>query len=188
MMFLGLLLSAASAPLQSSEPDPLLPARTGRLQCYAPDAAHKTCGSLAGYRADGAGRYLNRAEIPLTPDGSLTMTITTPVRIVSGAVCGPIRAEDIARAEVRIAGTPMAAGQAAPLLARVAQAFGPLIGHEICTRYEPEADGFVSRASLDGIYRPDLDQRMIWVDPADGYRVARQLDSSPSPEPTQSPG
>jgi hypothetical protein len=187
MAFLMFLQAAAAAP-QPGPADPLLPARWGQLQCYAPDPARKTCGSLAAYRPDGAQHYVNRAEIPLAPDGSMTMTTTTAVRIVAGTVCGTIGARDVARAEVRVAGTPLAAAQAAPLLSQVAQAFAPMIGHEICTRYEPDGAGFVARASVDGVARPSLDQRVIWVAPADGWRVAAPPGETPEPDPAQSPG
>ena len=42
-------IAMTSAVLGGPLPDPIAPAATGKLQCYEPDRAHKTCNSLAGY-------------------------------------------------------------------------------------------------------------------------------------------
>ena len=163
----------ASVFAQAPADDPLALARSGQLQCYTPNAAQKTCRALAGYRQDGEAQYINRAQLPITPDGSMTLTTTSRVRIVSGAVCGTIQAEDIAGAELAVAGSAMDADRAAPLLTQIAQALTSIIGHEICTRYVQNGDGLVAEGSMDGTRRPDLDQPVIWVGPSDGYRVSQ---------------
>jgi hypothetical protein len=167
------LLMLASGPLQAAPDDPLLPALSGQLQCYTPDEVRKTCGAMAWYRPDGDGRYVNRAEVPLTPDGSVTMTTSTQVRIVSGAECGTPRAEEIANAEVKARGRVVPADRAAPVLAQITEAMASLLGREFCTRYEQRGDGLSAEVSIDGIRRPDLDRRVIWVNASDGYRVAQ---------------
>ena len=167
------LLFLASISIQSPNSDPLIPARSGQLQCYTPDEARKTCHALAAYEPDGDGRYINRAEIPLTADGSMTMTTRTPVHIVSGAVCGTAGQPDIEAAEVRASGALVPADRAAPILRQVAQAMAPFLGHEICTRYQQQGGGLVAEATMDGARRSDLDQPVTWVGGSDGYRVSQ---------------
>jgi hypothetical protein len=123
MIGLSLFLLAGAA-VQAPDSDPLLPARSGQLQCYSPDTSRKICHALAAYELDGEGRYVNRAEIPLTADGSVTMTTRTPVRIVAGAVCGTVGQADIEAAEVRASGAPVPADRAALVLRQVAQSHG----------------------------------------------------------------
>ena len=48
-----------------------------------------------------------------------------------------------------------------------------MIGHEICTRYEQRGDHLMAEGSMDGTRIPDHDQRVIWVNPSDGYRVSQ---------------
>ncbi len=170
MVMLALPLAAAIAAAQPTE-DPLLPARSGKLQCYVPDTARRTCHALAGYRLGADGSYANRAEIPLSADGRVTMTTTTPVLVQAGAVCGTVREEDLARADFRVAGSPMPPDQVNVLLPRLIEAMRAVIGHEVCTRYLQGGGTLTARASLDGTSRPELDQPVIWVDPSEGYRV-----------------
>jgi hypothetical protein len=168
-MFLAIALMAAATSTTPSEVNPMRAVQGEGLQCYSPIMERKTCRALASYRPNGAGRYLNRAEIPLRPHTSMTMTTVTPVRIVAGAICGTVTQDDVARAEIRTAGTPMAPAQAAALLEQIAREMRRIIGHEVCTRYERNGDVFVAKVSIDGTYDPDFDQRVIWVRASDGY-------------------
>ena len=176
MISVGLLFLAVTL-VQAADADPLLPARSGQLQCYTPDQARKTCHSLAAYEPDGDVNgqvvYINRAEIPLTADGSVTMTTSAPVFIRSGAVCGLVQPPDVESAEVRASGALVPVDRAIPILRQVAQAMAPFSGQEICTRYRQHGDGLVAEASMGGTRRPDLDQAVIWVDPSAGYRVSQ---------------
>jgi len=163
-----LLLMVAASNLPSTG-NPLWAVQAGGLQCYRPIPERKICGALASYQPNGPGQYLNRAEIPLRPYSSMTMTTVTPVRIVSGAICGTVTQADIARAEIRTAGTLMAPEQAAPLLERISREMRRIVGHDVCTRYQRQGDDFVAKVSIDGRYEPDFDQRVIWVRASDGY-------------------
>ena len=59
MLFALMALAATS----DTYPDPLAPAASGQVQCYAP-TDHKTCASLAGYTANGDGTYANVGDGP----------------------------------------------------------------------------------------------------------------------------
>jgi hypothetical protein len=168
---LAALLAAAAAEPPATA-DPLLPARSGQLQCHMPDVARKTCRALAGYRPADGGGYSNSATILVAAEPVVTMTTVTPVRVVAGAVCGTIRAEDIAQGTLAVDGANLPADQAGPILGQIATAMAAMIGHEICTRYEPAGGGLLTaRATIDGVSRPET-QQVLWVRPEDGYRVA----------------
>lgn len=152
--------------------DPLAPAREGQLQCYMSDAARKTCGSLAGYSWDAKGAITNRAEVMLAPNPVTTMVSTTPVTVRDGAVCGPIRAEDLEAAEIRVGGAPASAEVAASVHKQVAAAMSFAIGHEFCTTYVPTKDGLKAQVTVDGTAHPEMSAIVTWVKPGDGYKVA----------------
>lgn len=172
MILLALLSAAALDPGPADVADPLAPAGSGQVQCYRPDRARKTCRSLAAYRAVAGGGYVNAATLPISPDGVVTLTTETPVRVVAGAVCGAIRAEDIARGTINAGGSAVTREQAEPLLAQIAGMLAGLIGREICTRYEPAPDGdLIARVTIDSAEQPGQTQRVAWVGAGEGYRI-----------------
>ena len=158
---------------QPAVPDPLAPAWSGRIQCYSPNVIRKTCRSIATYRKVEDGSIINRAELLIASHPNMVWNIESPVRIEGGAVCGTIRQEDIDSSTFT---TEMIAedrdGQLSkPLIDKADAAMKPMIGHDICTRYEPQGSGLLARASVDGLARPDLNQPVIWITPEEEYRV-----------------
>jgi hypothetical protein len=152
--------------------DPLAPARHGMMQCYQPNIRAKTCQSLASYLSQGGRNYGNTALVMLSPKDDMTLETTTPVTVIEGAVCGAIRAEDIARGTLRLAGQKLAPEQATPLLDRISESMSSIIGKQICTTYEPSGEALIAKGRVDGLYRADMDQSVKWVSPSDGYTVA----------------
>lgn len=161
----------ALAAVASGYPDPLAPAAAGKVQCYVP-TDRKTCASLASYAAAPDGTFATSAIVMLSKDPVVIMQTTTEVRIRDGAVCGTILKSDITGGGLTLSGEAVPADKAAPFLAKIAEHLAPIIGHKICTVFVPDGDGFIAKASMDGVAQPDQDQRVIWVSPSDGYRVA----------------
>ncbi len=161
-------ISAASAESLHS---PIAPASAGMVQCYAPNPITKSCQSMAAYESGSDGRILNPATALISATPPITMRTVTPVTIKANQVCGIIRPEEIEAAEFAIGGKPATAAQTEMLKQRVVVAEKPFFGHEICTKYVPEGDVVVAKASIDGTARPTMDQKVIWVTPGDGFKV-----------------
>lgn len=161
-----------AVPLQDND-DPLAPARQGKLQCYSPDRVNKTCQSLAGYAPDGRGGYRNTAEVLLASAPRITLETVTPVTVKSGAVCGFIRKADLDAGIVRRDGARLEGEAAQRILNAAAQALAPLAGQEICTSYVADGDQWIARGTIGGVADKLPDQAVLWVSPAEGYRVAR---------------
>jgi len=161
------------APLSAAaDEDPLAPARGGALQCYKPDTANKTCRALAGYTFDANGGILNQAEVLLLSSPLVVIKSVSPVAMKDGAVCGPMRREDIEAATILVGGHPLSAGNASSAKARIEAALGDRLGQEFCTTYMPQGAGFTTRVTIGGVEAPDQTATVIWVQPADGYTVA----------------
>ncbi len=165
MLFLALLTATTYAA-------PLEPAAIGKMQCYVPDETRKTCASMALYKANGDGTYANTAIILLNKSPVVLMETVTPVRIVAEAVCGTIRAEDIAKAKLTVNGQVLTPEQAAPALAQVSTAMASIEGRDICTTYVENNLNLTAKSSIDGVAQPAMDQAVKWVARADGYTVA----------------
>jgi len=191
MSLLALVLAAALAPVappvlppsppppQPPQPaappapvaNPLAPAKLGKLMCYSPDQALKTCGAMAAYGFPTDGRILNRAQVVVTPSPYIVMTTLTPVTLRGPAVCG--RMEGAAEASFTIDGKPADEATTTDLRGQIARAFTAYDGVEVCTTYVPFREGFMATVSIGGAPRPDMNQPVIWVELNDGYVVGQ---------------
>ena len=171
-MSFALVLAAATLPTQAvPTPDPLAPAASGMLQCYAPDTERHLCQSLAGYRKRADGSYDNAATVMLSPSPPVVMETVTPVTIDAGAVCGAIRTQDIDAAVISVNGQKLSDADATTARSRIATAMAALVGKRICTTYVPDGAQLVAKATIDGEAQPAMDQKVIWVAPTDGFHV-----------------
>jgi hypothetical protein len=100
------------------------------------------------------------------------MTTTSPVEIVDGRVCGPVRAQDIHGAAFAIAGRPADLQQTADLRLHVAEAMKAVMGHQICVAYVKSGEAWIAKATLDGAPQAGGDEAFIWVPAKGGYTVA----------------
>jgi hypothetical protein len=152
--------------------DPLADARQGRVQCYTPDAARKTCAAMAAYVFSPDGRITNPAVVLVGAQPVTLMRVTAPVEIKAGAVCGVPRAEDIDGAAIQVAGRQLTPEEAAPIKAQIETAFAARNGKEICTTYVPNGDRLSAQVTVDGVPEPKMSATVIWVAREDGYTVA----------------
>lgn len=164
---LGLLTAGAPPPA-----DPLAPVLKGQVQCYSPDVARKTCRSIGGYVPNPDGSYQNKATVLLSASPLIVMETVAPVTVKHGAVCGAVTPHDIETAHFTIEGQPANAAQAERLRAALTQAEAAIFDHEICTAEGVVGGAATAEVSVDGARTPTMDQRMVWVSPADGFKVA----------------
>lgn len=160
--------SAAASPAMAA--DPLGPAREGKAQCYTPDVARKTCQSIGGYRFEPAGGVIiNTAEAMLAPSPLVVIRTEAPVTIRDGQICGHLTG--VEQADVFVAGAPASAAVGDQIRAGYLQALAPFLGKEVCSTPAPGGGNGPSTATLDGVAVPAMTQTVLWIDPADGWRV-----------------
>ncbi len=165
---LGLACLPASA---ATLPAPIAPAAAGQLQCIVPDTARKTCQSIAAYTADAKGAIINTAQVVVSQTPVVVMTTASPVTIKDNQVCAPIRPEDIGGATFTVGGKPADAGQASTFRAVIQAAMARDFGQMVCTGYVPGGGALTTQVTINGAPQPG-GQKVIWVSPADGYRVS----------------
>ena len=171
LLFAALLFAAALA-VSDPFPAPLTPAGSGKLQCYAPNTAAKTCKSLAGYKSRADGAIDNSAIVLISASPAITMETVSPVVIKAGRVCGKVEERDIDTAKFTVGPTQLDQQQAEPLRQQLRQAFQKIFGHELCTAYVPEGGVLVAKATMDGAPMGVPDEQVIWVAPDEGYSVS----------------
>jgi hypothetical protein len=152
-------------------PQPIAQAGDGKLQCYSPNPAKKTCASIDGYSIDSKGMIVNTSTVLISPNPPLTMQTTSNVTIKNSQVCGLLRREDLDQATFMANGKEVGSKQADQIRQQMAQDAKGEIGHEICTAYVPKGTGFVAKESDNGAPAKG-EEPVIWISPDEGYRVA----------------
>jgi len=169
MIPISILIAAATPALAT---DPLEPARSGAVQCHEPNDLHKTCSAIASYRPTGDGSYMSSAEIIVSQEGPVILSVDSPVIVKNGAVCGFIRQLDLAAGRVTVNGEMLSVEDGAPYLAELSKTMGRSFNKEICTRYSETSEGVLGKTKINGVYVPAADTPIRWMSPAEGYRVA----------------
>lgn len=142
------------------------------MQCYEPDEAAKTCESIASYRRNPDGSYTNTALFAFMNSPLGTIEIDTLVRIKSGAVCGAIRAGDVARTKVSLSGEPAPVENADKIRSALATGWEALIDKEMCTRYMHVGTSMFALVSMGEKRLSASDQEVKWIKANDGWSVA----------------
>jgi hypothetical protein len=163
------LIAAAQSPLAVS--DPLGPARSGQMQCYMPDAAKKTCRTLAQYIWAPDGSVQNPAQEMISDNPVIIMRGSSPVVVRGNAVCATFVARTIEEATFTVNGQLAPLEVSSQIRMQLLMASTDRIGKEICTSYVQNGNQFVEQVKIDGVAHPELSDKMIWVKPTDGFRV-----------------
>lgn len=155
-----------------ADPDPLAPAREGMAQCYRPNKATRTCGALATYEFHADGTITNYAELALLDEPLVIVRSAAPVYVRDGAECSDVDPRTI-DFKFEIDGQPADAATAAELRELFLQAIDQNPDGLYCTTYHSNGDGTLTgRVTIDGERWPDGDDTLLWVNPAEGWKVA----------------
>ena len=162
------LLLTAAAPQAA---DPLAPAKAGRLQCTNPNVEKKTCLGLTSYQLNPDGSFVSTTTVMVAPQPVVTMEVKSAGTVKDGALCAPIRTADFEAATFQMDGKPADAAMASAIRGQVVASIAPLAGKLGCTRETPDGATAKAEVTIDGVVRPELGQRVLWVKPEDGYKL-----------------
>jgi hypothetical protein len=168
---IAILLAMAPTPSGALAADPIAPAWAGQAQCYAPKVATKACASIGAYARDARGVIKNTAEVLLSVEPRIVMTTVAPVEIKGAAICGVIRQLDLDTAIFALNGALADNATAAAIRRSIAPGYASVLNREVCSTEVKVADGLVAQVTIDGARRPELDQPIRWISPAEGYAV-----------------
>lgn len=170
-MLLIALLALAAAPQDAG---PLEPGRAGKLQCYGPNIAAKTCTAIGGYRFEADGTIFNDARNQINATPAIVLHATGRVYVKDGAECARTdnRAEEITRIDVD--GTPLQGEQFNAARTQIAANIGAVLGDgEFCSTYTPNPDGTLTASvSINGVARPEFESTVLWIEPDAGWTLA----------------
>jgi hypothetical protein len=166
-MMLSLMIALLAAP--QAAPDPLAPARAGKIQCVSPNREKKTCLAIASFTVGPNGTFESTVKVLVNPTPAIVMETHAKGTTEGDSTCNLIRTEDYAAATFTMEGAPMDEAIAAAIRPQVAAAIGPMAGKKGCSHERPEGDLIVSEVTLDGVAHPEMTQKLIWVSASDGY-------------------
>lgn len=167
------LILALAAVATGQNADPLAPARQGKIQCVVPNIEKKLCGAISTYTMRSDGSFDSVTTTMLAPTPLITMQTRVPGTVEKGSVCSPVRKADYEAATFQMDGAPMDEAMASGTKAQVVAALASMDGKKACGTDKPEGDLILAQITLDGVAHPELNQRYIWVDPADGYKIGQ---------------
>ncbi len=168
---LALAIAAIQPAAAASLSPPIAPAASGEMQCLAPNTLNKTCQSIDAFKLNAKGGIDNTAMLLVSQSPVVIMTTHTQVVVRDNQVCSPMRPEDIGNAIFSVDGKPATDDQANTFRAVLQAAMVTSFGREVCTAYLPGSNGLSTQVTVNGMVQPGS-QRVIWVAPGDGYKVA----------------
>jgi len=170
--WLALAAVLCSTPALAQNLGPIAPAAQGKMQCYSPDVVAKTCAGIGSFKFAPNGVIENQAEALLSSSPAIVMRSVYTVRIKGRLECTKVRPRDLAAASFVVDGRLASPAETAALRSNIQAANTSVIGREACEGYLPGGEALTARMIVGGTPRPDLDRKMIWVSPEDGYQVA----------------
>ena len=172
MAILALLAAAAAASAAPSFPDPLGPAAVGKVQCFSPDLARKVCAAINAYSIRADGQIADSATVIVEKTPLVEVTTVTTAIVANGRVCSVMKKDDLLTTAFTVNGVAPSDTELAQLRGAIANGWAALVDHSVCVSFVPDGSQFVAHTAFDGLPRPSLDQRVMWVAPQDGWKVA----------------
>ncbi|WP_213981307.1 hypothetical protein [Sphingomonas sp. dw_22] len=168
-MFGTLLLIAAAHAA-----DPLAEARAGKLQCVSPNVEAKKCLAIASYVVRPDGSFDTVVTLMIAPSPLIAMETRASGKAEGEALCSIVRKSDYEASKYTIDGKPADAATASAITAQILGTVAAMDGKKACSIDRPDTgDLMVEEVTLDGVARPDMTQKFIWVKPEDGYTVGQ---------------
>lgn len=152
--------------------DILAQSKSGKLLCSNPDAATKSCSSISSFKVSADGSVIETTEVLLTPEPTITLTMSIKTEVAGGSNCGVMTLDDLRRGQVRTNGEALSPDRNARVLERLETSMGSLAGKKVCDALRLENDSLVKYGQVEGVDIKLPGKPVMWVSPTDGYTVA----------------
>lgn len=166
------LLLLAGAVAGVSDIDVVANSKAGMKLCSNPDAATKTCSTIASYAAADDGSFVETGEVLLAADQPITLQTAIPVTIDGDSICGQLTDAALAGAKVRVGGAQLPPDRHAMALASLTAKLKPLVGRKTCDGLRMEGGKLMKYGQVERVDVNLPGKPVIWIAADSGYRVA----------------
>ncbi len=152
-------------------PNPIKRGLAGELECTMPDRKRKLCRGMAEYAGSAELGYVSKDSIYLgrSPDGDVTLKLTTPVHVKDGQLCGTLTRDIVMRGQVFVGARALPPEIAAEGLNHMTAKMTPILNKEHCGRFVEGPDGIIKVSNE--LAGGSGEVPMIWVRADEGYSV-----------------
>lgn len=177
MLWSILLLAGASFemdPAWRPVADPVAEHRSGRVQCFAPDDAARTCESLTWVEEGANGALTDHSVIAISNAPPMTLVHDVALEREGAAKCVRIDDSFFRGMQVNVGDKPVPAAAQAKAVAVVRGVLPAVIlGKRLCVHQFAHIDGgrYLEVATADGELVGEMMAEFRWVDPDAGYRL-----------------
>ena len=162
---------ALAPAAQAVELGPLAPAAEGKVECVSPNPVAKTCHAISTITVAANGQIQDESVEMMGYGPVVIVTSRNAVQVRGDAECQMARGKDFATITFTIDGRPADAAQTARMRTVFMAGLKVLAGHTFCAVHHPQGDGILAAVQIDGTPAPQFDRRLMWVSPADGWKV-----------------
>lgn len=167
LTFLGLL----AAAMPQAAPDPLAPARQGKVRCIAPNAAAKTCQSIVQYALHDDGSFDAKVAGIVRREPSVVVIYRTGGAVEGELVCSTVRPYDLLHGDFYRGDQPLTGALAEQVHDELMLRLQAIAGQKRCYADRVEGGQLHGAVTLNGIAHPEMDQTAVWVSPDEGYAL-----------------
>jgi hypothetical protein len=162
------------ASLASANENPLAPAIAGKIECFNPNEAAKTCDALTIYKLRTDGTFDEFDKMVLIPNPLVTTELKGVAFVQAGMICQKFTSDTLEQATFAIDGKPIDAIQLEALSPALMSGFKTFIGKTSCMRLTANPKGLIAEFEVDGISVERPGQYARWVDADEGYKLSGQ--------------
>lgn len=165
------ILALSTAAIPQAAPDPLAPAREGKVRCIAPNTAAKTCQSLIQYTVRDDGSFDARVAGIVRREPSVVVIYRTSGAVEGELVCSTVRPYDLLHGDFFGGDRPLTGALAEQVHDELMLRLQGIAGQKRCYTDRVEGRQLHAAVTFNGIAHPEMDQTAIWVSPDEGYAL-----------------
>jgi hypothetical protein len=160
---------AAAGSAYAQDVDPVTRTRDGVVECFGPNIVARTCEVISSFRVLDDGQILADGVVHIQNNPAIVLYATSRLSVRDGMLCERVERATIEAARITVDGRaaePAIERQIKDIFWNNVGAFG-----ELCTRYTADGAGATVTFFADGVERPEMANRVIWIRPEDGYTL-----------------
>ena len=176
IMIRELLIAASIIAAQShvvlADDDPFGLAKSGKLECFAPDTDKKTCLDISHYTWQPDGTVLMEDEMAVSTHPLISMMVKSLGTVEGSSACVTVAGYSLKNVTFFKEGMPMSEEESVNYLQTANSKNAKLLGKKVCMDISPIGSLFITQFTVDDTPLPAATNRLKWIGADEGYVLA----------------